>query len=57
MNNHLQRDKPSNRPMERIPAPMSDTVADAIMFPRKNIETRRLVSDFLYQVDMVYRAP
>ena len=45
------------RPILRIPAPMRDTVADAIMFPRKKIEIRREVSDFLYQVDMVYKAP
>ncbi|KAJ9247076.1 hypothetical protein DTO195F2_9224 [Paecilomyces variotii] len=48
---------PSRPAMVRIPAPISDTVAEARRFPRKNSDIRKLVSDFLYHVDMVYRAP
>lgn len=57
MKSHLQPATPSRPAMVRIPAPISDTVAEARRFPRKNSDIRKLVSDFLYHVDMVYRAP
>jgi hypothetical protein len=53
MNNHLHPGTPSRLPMLRIPAPTSEVMAEAIRLPRKKMEIRRLVSDFLYHVDMV----
>lgn len=57
MKSHLQPATPSLPDIVKIPAPMREAVADARMFPRKNMEIRRLVSDFLYQVDIVYSDP
>lgn len=53
MNSHLHPGTPPRLPMLRIPAPMSEVKAEAMRFPRKKMEIRRLVSDFLYHVDMV----
>lgn len=53
INSHLQPAIPYRSPILRIPAPISEVVAVEIKLPRKKSETRRLVSDFLYHVDIV----